>query len=133
MFKKLEYLSRFGIFATFLGHGVFAFNVNVKWIPLITCFGFSEEFAVDAMPLIGVLDIIVAFIVLIYPLRAIVFWAFLWAFLTALSRPISGDSIFEFVERASNWGLPLVLLFIMNSKYRNTEYQEKNSLVSLKN
>jgi hypothetical protein len=121
MLKKIEYLSRFGIFATFLGHGIFAFNINTKWIPLITCFGFSKKFAVEVMPFIGILDIIVAFIVLLYPLRIIVFWAFFWAFITALSRPISGDSIFEFVERASNWGLPLILFFIMNHKYKNTE------------
>ncbi len=114
-FKKniVEKCARIGIFGTFLGHGIVALGVNPKWIPLITCFGFSREQAVLIMPYIGILDIVVAFFVLIFPIRIVVFWAFLWAFITALSRPISGMEFIEFIERSANWSLPLVLLIIL--------------------
>ena len=113
MKDKLEILAKIGVFGTFLGHGIVAIGINPKWIPLLTCFGFSEEQAVALMPVIGIVDIIVAITVLLYPIRAMVVWAVFWAFLTALSRPISGEHFIEFVERSSNWCLPLVLLFLL--------------------
>lgn len=106
----IEKCARIGVFGTFLGHGIVALGINPKWIPLITCFGFSEQQAITLMPYIGILDIIVAFFVLIFPIRIVVFWALLWAFATALSRPISGLEFMEFVERSANWSLPLILL-----------------------
>lgn len=108
----LELIARIGVFGTFLGHGIVAIGVNPKWIPLLTAFGFSGEQAVFIMPFIGMLDIVVAIIVLIYPIRIVLFWAVFWTFLTALSRPVSGDSFLDFFERSSNWGLPLVLLMM---------------------
>jgi hypothetical protein len=109
----IEKFARIGVFGTFLGHGIVAFNINPKWIPLITCFGFTEMQAVKLMPFIGLLDIIVAICILIFPIRIIVLWAIIWAFFTALSRPISGQEFVEFIERSANWCLPLVLLIIL--------------------
>ncbi len=117
--SPLELVVRIGVFGTFIGHGIVAIGVNPKWIPLMTCFGFSEEQAEFLMPFIGILDIVVALIILIYPIRIVLYWAIFWALLTALSRPISGDSFLDFFERSSNWGLPLVLLM--------TRYYNKNN------
>ena len=110
--KTIEIIARIGVFGTFISHGILAFNTNPDWIKLITCFGFSEIQARFLMPIIGVVDIFVAFIILIFPVRIIVFWAFLWAFLTALSRPIAGLDYLEFIERSANWVLPLILLLL---------------------
>jgi len=108
----IELIARIGVFGTFIGHGITAYGINPKWIPLLTAFGFTGEQAVFIMPYIGILDIVVAVVILIYPIRIILFWALFWAFLTALSRPISGDSILELFERSSNWALPLALIII---------------------
>ena len=104
----IEKCIRLGIFGTFLGHGIVALGSNPKWIPLITCFGFSKSQATTLLPYIGILDIIVA-------------WAIFWAFMTALSRPISGDSIIEFIERSANWCLPLILLLTLNKPNKPIE------------
>jgi hypothetical protein len=109
--KTIEIVARIGIFGTFLGHGVSALFVNNNWIPLLTCYGFSIGHAKQLMPFIGMLDIVVAFIILIYPIRIVLIWAVLWAFMTAISRPISGSEWMEFVERSANWCLPLILLY----------------------
>lgn len=109
----IEKCARIGVFGTFLGHGIVAFNINPKWIPLLTCFGFTDIQATLLMPYIGVLDIIVAIAILLFPIRIMVLWAILWAFATALSRPISGQEFVEFVERSANWCLPLVLLITL--------------------
>lgn len=110
---------RLGVFGTFLGHGINAVLVKPNWIPLITAFGFTKEFAQQVMLYIGILDIAVALCAIIYPKRGIFFWAFFWAFLTALSRSISGEPIIEFIERASNWAVPLTLFIIKRNSYFN--------------
>ncbi len=110
--KKAEWILRVGIFGEFLGHGIFAFTVKESWIKYFTAVGISEAGARTLMPLIGTLDIIVAVLVLIYPLRIILGWAALWGFWTALLRPIAGEPIWDFVERWANWAAPLALLYI---------------------
>lgn len=118
----IELIARIGVFGTFLGHGIVAFCINTKWIPLFTAFGFTSDQAIFFMPFIGVLDVIVAAIVLVHPIREVLVWAVFWAFLTALSRPISGEPFVEFIERSSNWCMPLVLFAI---KYFQKKTEDK--------
>jgi hypothetical protein len=108
----VEYILRIGAFATFLGHGIFAFSVKLQWITYLMTVGFSRETSIQIMPYIGILDFIIAFFLLIKPFKAVIIWAFIWTLLTALMRPISGESIWEFVERGANWSVPLALFFI---------------------
>lgn len=110
--NPLELIARIGVFGTFLGHGIIVFGVNPKWISYLTTVGFSADQAMSIMPLIGIMDIIVAIITLVSPIREILIWAAIWAFLTALIRPIAGESFLDFVERSANWCLPLILLMI---------------------
>ena len=105
-----EWILRIGIFGSFLGHGIFALGVKQSWIPFITSVGFSENTAIILLPIIGALDIVVAFLALLWPIRIVLIWAVLWAFATALIRPIAGDPIWDFVERWANWAAPLALL-----------------------
>ena len=64
------------------------------------------------------LDILIAIIILFKPYKYIVVWMVLWAFSTALIRPLSGEPIWAFIERGANWGAPLALycLLRINSK-----------------
>lgn len=110
--KTVEWILRIGIFGTFLGHGIFALGIKQAWIPMITTLGFSESVATTILPLIGTIDIIIAILALIYPIRIVLIWATLWAFSTALARPIAGDPIWDFVERTANWAAPLALLVL---------------------
>lgn len=107
---ELKHILRLGIFLTFLGHGVFALGIKHEWIPFLTTVGFSQSSAMEIMPFIGLLDIFVAWMALLYPVRIIIIWAFIWAFATALIRPITGYEIWDFVERGANWALPLALI-----------------------
>jgi hypothetical protein len=108
----LEWILRFGVFGVFLGHGVVAMSQNPAWIPLLTPFGFSVEGALNAMRIIGFVDILVAFSLLVYPMRIVLLWAVFWAFATAISRPLAGFPVWSFVERTANWTTPLALLLL---------------------
>lgn len=113
--NPLEIIARIGVFGTFFGHGILAIGVNPKWIPLLTSVGFTPQQSMFLMPIIGIMDVLVAIITLLHPVRQILIWACIWAFLTALSRPLSGEPFLEFVERAANWCLPLVLVIFQCS------------------
>jgi hypothetical protein len=108
----ISWMLRVGACATFLGHGFFAFHVKLQWINYLLTVGFSRENAVQLMPLIGILDFTIAFFLLIKPFNVVIIWAIFWTLLTALMRPISGESVFDFVERGANWTVPLVLFFV---------------------
>ena len=109
----VELILRIGVFGTFLGHGLYAFGQKVDWIPFLTFWGISEKISLQLMPVIGVIDIVVALIVLVRPWKPVLLYAVLWAFLTALMRPLTGQGILEFVERSANWAAPLALYFYL--------------------
>ena len=108
--KDYEWILRIGIFGTFLGHGIFALMIKQSWIPYFTLIGFSESTAISLLPLIGIMDIVVAMLALFKPLKIVLAWATAWAFVTALIRPITGEPIWDFVERSANCAIPLALL-----------------------
>lgn len=112
--KIIEWILRIAVFGEFLGHGVFALQGKKDWLEWISQLtGASDVLAVQLLSLIGIADIVVAFIILIKPVRIVVLWATLWGFWTALVRPIVGEPIWDFVELWANWGAPLALLALL--------------------
>ena len=83
----------------------------VGWISQLT--GFDSGIATQLLFLIGLLDLFVALIVLIKPIRLVLLWAVFWGFWTAILRPIVGEPIWDFIERFANIGAPLALLLIV--------------------
>ncbi len=118
--EKAEWILRIGIFGTFIGHGVFALMIKESWIPYFTGLGFTESFAITALPLIGLFDIVIGTWILCKPNKYVLGWAAFWGFWTALIRPLAGDffspDIWDFVERWANWAAPLALLYMTNKK-----------------
>lgn len=65
---------------------------------------------------VGFLDIALAIAaLLVYPLPAVHAWCAVWGFATALMRPLSGESIHQFIERSGNF-LPAVALLYLETK-----------------
>ena len=116
--NNVEWILRIGVFGVFLGHGVLAWGIKQSWIPYFTKIGFEASTATTLLPLIGLMDIAVALSVLLYPMRIVLMWATFWGFVTEVIRPITGEPIWDFVERAANWAAPLALL-VMYGGIRN--------------
>ncbi len=110
--RRVKWILRIGVAGTFAGHGLYALMVRPSWVHYLMTVGFSAEMAVKVMPVIGVIDLLVAVMALFKPLRVVFLWAAVWAFLAAAIRPLSGESILEFVERAALWATPLAYLFL---------------------
>lgn len=108
-----EWLLRIAVCGEFIGHGVFAIQGKMEWVGWIDkLLGVGTASATQLLALVGLFDIIIALVILLRPMRAALLWAVFWAFWTALLRPIMGLPIWDFVERAANWGAPLALLMM---------------------
>ncbi len=104
---------RVAVAGEFLGHGIFALQGKAAWIGWFDkLFGIEAALATQILLLIGVLDLVVALVVLFRPINIVLLWAAFWGFATALVRPIVGESFWDFVERWANWGAPLALLLL---------------------
>ena len=112
MNTKALWVLRIAVAGEFLGHGVFALQQKAGWIKYFEAVGISAEGAMTLMPYIGVMDIFLAVLVLVKPIRIGLLWMAFWGFWTALLRPIAGEPIWDFVERWANWGAPFALLLV---------------------
>lgn len=112
--KIIEWILRIAVAGEFIGHGVFALQGKKVWVGWFANFGVNDPgLATQLLFLVGLIDIVVALIVLVKPIRMVILWAVFWGFWTALIRPIVGEPIWDFVERWANWGAPLALLLIL--------------------
>ena len=112
--KIIKWILRLAVAGEFAGHGVLALQGKLVWVGWISQLtSASTELATQLLFLVGLADLAVALIVLIKPIRLVLLWAALWSFWTALLRPIVGEPVWDFVERAANWGAPLALLFLL--------------------
>ena len=112
--KLIEWVLRISVAGEFIGHGVFALQGRKAWVDWFSIFGISDaNLAAQLLFFVGLLDVLLAVLILIKPVRLVLLWMAFWGFWTALMRPIAGDSIFEFVERWANWGAPLALLLLV--------------------
>lgn len=110
--KIAEWILRLSIAGEFIGHGVFALQIKEGWFKYFTALGFTIDSAKKILPVVGAVDVAVAIIVILKPIRIILLWMAIWGMWTAILRPLGGDPIWDFIERWANWGAPLALLFL---------------------
>ena len=115
--KKLEWILRIGVAGEFLGHGVFAVLGKadwIRWTEQLT--GLDATTAGILMMLVGVLDILLAILVLVKPIKPVLLWMAFWGLWTALVRPLVGLPIWDFIERFANWAAPLALYYVYKGR-----------------
>ena len=103
---------RVGAALCFIGHGAFGFITKAAWVPYFGVVGIPEPWAYRLMPLVGALDVTAGMAVLFAPRGLPLVYMTVWALWTALLRPLAGESVFETLERAGNYGVPLALLLM---------------------
>lgn len=103
---------RLGAALCFIGHGAFGFITKAAWLPYFGVVGIPEGWAWRLMPLIGAVDVLAGMAVLFAPTRLPLLYMVGWALWTATLRPLAGESVFELIERAGNYGVPLAFLLL---------------------
>lgn len=112
--KIIEWVLRIAVAGEFIGHGVFALQGKKDWIGWFAKFGIADTgTATQLLFLVGAMDIALAVLILIKPIRIALLWMVFWGFWTALLRPIVGMPVWDFIERWANWGAPLALFLLV--------------------
>jgi hypothetical protein len=108
--RRASWALRIGAGACFIGHGAFGVLTKAAWVPYFAVVGVPNVWAYRLMPVVGSVDIAAGIAVLVSPRPLVLLYMAVWATWTALLRPLAGESVFEAVERAGNYGVPLALL-----------------------
>jgi len=103
---------RVSVLMEFVGHGAFGVMTKASWVPYFGVFGISEPMAYRLMPVIGTIDISMAIMGFLSPRRALLVYMTFWGSFTAILRPLSGESFWEVLDRAGNYGVPLAFLLL---------------------
>ena len=111
----LHWILRVAVAACFIGHGAFGVITKAAWLPYFAIFGIPEAWAWKLMPLVGAVDISIGILTLIQPVRAVILYMAFWGFQTACLRPLAGQGIWELLERAGNYGVPLAFLCLLGA------------------
>jgi hypothetical protein len=109
----LHWILRVAVAGCFIGHGAFGIITKAAWLPYFAIWGIPEAWAWKLMPMIGAVDITVGVLTLFQPTRAIVLYMMVWGLQTACLRPLAGQGVWELLERAGNYGVPLAFLVLL--------------------
>ena len=99
---KLSWLLRLGIVGCFIGRGAYGLLTKEAWVPYFGVVGIKRAWAYGLMPWIGAMDVSLGVLMAIMPLPIVLLHLTVWGLWTATLRPLSGDTVWEMVERAGN-------------------------------
>ena len=116
--RRVHWVLRVGAAACFVGHGAFGVITKPEWVPYFAVVGIPPEWAFALMPVVGAVDIAAGVVTLLSPRPAVLLYMAAWGLWTALLRPLSGEQLWETVERAGNYGVPLALLLLAVGRER---------------
>lgn len=113
--KLIEWVLRIAVFGSFFGHGMFALQKKAGWFKYFEAVGFTDPDTIGTLlVLVGVMDVALALLILVKPIRVALLWMAFWGLWTAMIRwPVGPDPVWDFVERWANWGAPLALLLLV--------------------
>jgi len=116
--KAVEWTLRIAVAGEFIGHGAFAVSGKESWFKYFEPFGITDPGTITTMLLVvGLMDLLLAVLVLVKPMKPLILWMAFWGLWTALIRwPFGPDPFWDFVERWSNWGAPLALYLLMGGR-----------------
>jgi hypothetical protein len=110
---QLHWLLRLGVVGCFIGHGAYGLLTKEAWVPYFGVVGIDRTWAYRLMPWIGAMDVSLGLTMAVVPLPIVLLHLTVWGLWTAALRPLSGDSVWEFFERAGNYGVPLAFLALV--------------------
>ena len=114
--RSVEWILRIGVTMDFLGHGMVGFGRPAAWVNYFGVVGIGHDAAYGLMPWVAIMDVAMALMALVFPIRAFVFFMTLWALWTALLRPLAGEPFWEAMERAGNYGAPWAFFLILGEQ-----------------
>jgi hypothetical protein len=103
--RKRYWILCVGVIGCFIGHGAYGFPPKEAWVPYFGVVGIDRTWAYRLMPWIGALDVSLGLTMAVVPLPIVLLHLTVWGAWTVGLRPLPGDAVWEFVERAGNYGV----------------------------
>ena len=127
--KTVKAILILAVSLTFFAHGYEAFKIHPHFRDLLygsleaIGIALNETLAVIILKSIGVMDILLALIILFHRHRMVLLWMAIWGGLTAFSRPVAlgSEMWMETLLRTTNFGVPFILFLL----YRSGEKKQK--------
>jgi len=122
--RLTAWVLRVAIAVVFICHGVEAFLQHPRFLDYIIGsadrmlgLGISEAQAGMLLRIIGIVDVAVAFVVLIRPYRGVLYWMAFWGLITALARVTTYgfDVYYEVLVRFPHFLAPLAVVFLVKA------------------
>lgn len=112
--RRLAWMTRGSIALLLVGHGgLGVWAAKQEWFDFLGWFGVADSSqAVDLMIWVGVFEVVLGVAVLSRPLRSLLVLVLVWKLGTELLRPLVGQPNYQFLERAGDYVLPLVLFWL---------------------
>jgi hypothetical protein len=129
----LAWLLRLTVATLLVGHGgMSAFTGQVAWATYLGVLGVgtatTQAFALASV--IGWFEIAVGVAVLICPAPGLLLFIFAWKVGTELLRPLAGEAVGQFVERAVSYGAPIALAILITSLDRRRDLRHLDALTT---
>ena len=96
----------------FVGHGSAGITLKESWVSYFAVYGLDRHAALTLMPIVGTVDISLGLLGFLSPRRWALAWCAFWGLMTACLRPLAGESVWEVLDRAGNFGGPLAFLIL---------------------
>jgi len=96
----------------FVGHGAAGITLKEAWVKYFAVYGLDRHTALTMMPIVGTVDICLGLLGFFSPRRWALAWCAFWGLMTACLRPLAGESVWEVLDRAGNYGGPLAFLIL---------------------
>lgn len=90
---RIAWVLRIAVAGEFVGHGAFAAGLfgtpqKAQWVGWIQQFGIADKaMASQLLWLVGAMDVALALLILVKPVRLVLLWMTFWRFWTALCGP----------------------------------------------
>jgi len=101
--------------AAFVGHGAFgAVMAKEAWVGYFGAVGIDAATveAASLISLVGWFEIALGLFIVVKPIRAVLLAMVVWKVGIEFLRPLAGEPMWEFIERASNMIAPLALIYV---------------------
>ncbi len=96
----------------FVGHGLAGITLKEGWVKYFAVYGLDSQTALTLMPIVGTIDISLGILGFVSPRRWALVWCAFWGIMTACLRPLAGETVWEVLDRAGNYGGPLAFLML---------------------
>lgn len=128
----IEWVMRVGLALLLIGHGGFGLHVRKpEWYDYFGFFGISESTVDSAnlMTVFGLFEMALGVAVLLSTWRPLLLFILAWKLITELLRPLTGQQLFQFIERSGDYALPLAL-FVMAGAGLTTEVWRRSRVAA---